>query len=191
MAAGKREEAAHRIEAQQIGRNFQHRADVAEVCVADVNEAALEDSQGGFMEGVVAVDVFGREAGDLCARVFAVAVVVEPGAVGEINPVKGQNRHDVDVAARRWPATDAAAHAFAVHHMCRKICFAQCRMAALQCKQLFNEMRHSKHCRTHVEGESVRTMYERPPARPSQLFQHRCVESEALQAYSERQSTYT
>ena len=171
--ADQRKQGLYCTQLQQIGHDRQHRAE----------EPTLEDRARGFVESVVALQVFGREAGNLGANIGRIGVIIEEFTVIEIDAVEGQDRYDLEIAARFGPTADARNNALSLlEDVSRKIRLGQHCHVTLQQKQLFDEMRDRKDGRPHIKGETVRAKDIGAAANIVELFDDPCFEAKALQA---------
>ena len=179
--ADERKQRLHRAQLEQIGHDAEHRPEAAEIGIAEFEEAALEDRAGGLVEAFVAFKILGRELGDLGTHIHRIGVVIEEGAVIEIDAVEGQDRDDLKIAAGVGAAADARQDALFGKYVGRKIGFAEHRGVAFEREQLLDEVRHGQHGRPHVEGEALRAADIGAAARRIELFDDARVEPQALQ----------
>ena len=136
------------------------------------------------METFVPLQVLGRERGDLGTHVHRIGVVIEEGAVVEIDAVEGQHGHDVEIATGVRAAADARNDALFRQHLGRKIRLPQHRRVALEREEFLDEMRHRQHGRPHVEGKALFAPHVSAPADIGELFDDGRVEAQALQPNS-------
>ena len=182
-----RKQRPDRVEFDQIGKHPEHLPDAAEIGIAKLQKAALENRPRGFVELLIPFEILGRELGNLFAHPHRIGIIIEIGHVVEIDAVKWQDRDDLHIFRRVRPAAHARHNALAlVKNVRRKIRLAEHRAIALERKQLLDKMRHRQHRWPHVEHKPLGAAHIGAAPRRIEFFDNLRIETQTLQPHGAR-----
>ena len=130
------------------------------------------------MEGLITLQILRGEALDLFPCTDRVAIIIEEGAVIEIDAIERQNWHDFQIFSGVKPARDAFPDpAVFVQYVGREIRLPQHRMVLLKAEQFFDEVRDGQHRRTHIEHKAIGPANIGAAARCIERFNDFCIKA--------------